>query len=51
MKNKYIQSVKLNGKNYNKFYINHADIMDGGELTFEMGEKPNKTLFSPETQY
>ncbi|MCR8912869.1 GH92 family glycosyl hydrolase [Barnesiella sp. ET7] len=51
MKNKYIQSVKLNGKNYNKFYINHADIMHGGELTFEMGEKPNKTLFSPETQY
>lgn len=44
-KNKYIQSIKLNGKKYNHYYINHKDIINGGELIFEMGDKPNKELF------
>ena len=35
--NKYIQSVKLNGKPYNKTYLQHADIINGGEIVFEMG--------------
>ena len=35
--NKYIQSVKLNGQTYNKTYLQHADIINGGELIFEMG--------------
>ena len=35
--NKYIQSVKLNGLPYNKTYLQHADIINGGELIFEMG--------------
>jgi hypothetical protein len=38
----YIQSVTLNGKPYNKSYIKHSDIMAGGTLVFEMGNKPNK---------
>lgn len=37
--NKYIQSVKLNGKPYNKYYINHEDIIKGGTLEFTMGNK------------
>ena len=41
-KNKYIQSVKLNGKSYTKLFISHRDIMKGGELFFQMGAKPNK---------
>ena len=41
-KNKYIQSVKLNGKPYTKLFISHRDIMKGGELFFRMGAKPNK---------
>ncbi len=41
-KNIYIQSAKLNGKEYNKSYISHFDIMNGGHLHFEMGSKPNK---------
>ncbi|MCF8368347.1 MAG: GH92 family glycosyl hydrolase [Bacteroidales bacterium] len=40
--NKYIQSVKLNGKEYTKSYLSHQDIMHGGELIFEMGPEPNK---------
>ncbi|HEY8389111.1 MAG TPA: glycoside hydrolase family 92 protein, partial [Parasegetibacter sp.] len=42
-RNKYIQSVTLNGKKYTKNYILHSDIMAGGELVFEMGENPNFT--------
>lgn len=40
--NKYIQSVKLNDKNYNYSYINHNDIMNGGNLVFEMTNNPSK---------
>lgn len=37
-KNRYIKSVKLNGKDYDKMYIDFADIINGGTLEFEMGE-------------
>lgn len=40
--NFYIQSAKLNGKNYNTSFLKHTDIMNGGELNFTMGSKPNK---------
>ena len=38
--NRYIQSITLNGKAYTKGYIEHKDIMDGGELVFKMGPDP-----------
>ena len=41
-KNSYIQSVTLNGKPWNKTYIRHEDLMNGGELIFHMGPAPNK---------
>ena len=34
--NKYVKSVTLNGKPLDGFTIRHADIMNGGELVFEM---------------
>jgi len=40
-KNLYVQSVTLNGKPYGLPYIQHDDIMKGGELVFEMSSKPN----------
>ncbi len=40
--NKYIQSVTLNGQKWNKSWIQHKNIMQGGELVFKMGKKPNK---------
>jgi predicted alpha-1,2-mannosidase len=40
-KNIYIQSITFNGKNYQKSYILHADIMNGGVLKIVMGSKPN----------
>ena len=35
--NRYIRSVTLNGKPYDKWYIDHSDIASGGELVFHMG--------------
>jgi len=40
--NFYIQSVTLNGIPYKKSFISQENIMNGGELIFEMGPKPNK---------
>ena len=37
-KGDYIQSVKLNGKAYDKPYIDHKDVMAGGVLEFTMGD-------------
>jgi predicted alpha-1,2-mannosidase len=39
--NLYIQSATLNGKPYEKTFITHKDIMNGGELVFQMGSTPN----------
>ena len=36
----YIQRVTLNGKPYDKGYIEYEDIVAGGELRFEMGAEP-----------
>jgi predicted alpha-1,2-mannosidase len=41
-KNIYISSVKLNGKVINTSFINNSDIRDGGELIFEMSNRPEK---------
>ena len=40
--NKYIQSVTLNGKDYDKSWFKHEDIMNGSTLIFKMGDTPNK---------
>ena len=39
--NKYIQSARLNGKEWNKPWFLHDDIKDGGTLELKMGPKPN----------
>lgn len=38
--NKYIRSASLNGKSWTKSYIRHADIVNGGQLTVQMGSEP-----------
>lgn len=38
----YIQSATLNGKPYNRSYIEHSDIINGGELHIVLGTRPNK---------
>jgi predicted alpha-1,2-mannosidase len=41
-KNLYIQTATLNGKEYNKTWLKHSDILKGGNLVFIMGPEPNK---------
>ena len=38
--NIYIKSIKLNGAEYKKPYIEHSDIAAGGTLTIEMSDTP-----------
>jgi predicted alpha-1,2-mannosidase len=42
--NIYVQNLKLNGKDYNKTYIKHSDILNGSTLEFFMGASPNKSF-------
>ncbi|WP_167611769.1 GH92 family glycosyl hydrolase [Maribellus sediminis] len=40
--NVYVDAVSLNGASYNKNYLKHATIQNGGEVSFTMSAKPNK---------
>lgn len=46
-KNKYIQSIRLNGMTYTKPYLEFKDIAAGGELTIVMGPDP-KIWYCPD---
>ena len=49
--NKYIQAVRLNGVDYTKSYISYEDILKGGRLEFDMGDKPSETFgVAPESR-
>lgn len=39
--NVYIQSATINGVSLEKNYIKYSDIVNGGIMKFEMGDKPN----------
>jgi predicted alpha-1,2-mannosidase len=41
-KNVYIQSASLNGRPYNKCWLDYRDIIAGGTLELVMGPEPNK---------
>lgn len=41
--NKYILSAKLNGKEHDKPWFTHEDIVNGGTLELTMGDRPNKS--------
>lgn len=47
-KNKYIQSLKINGEVWNKTWFSHDDIKDGATLEFVMGDIANKQWASDE---
>lgn len=44
--NKYIQSARLNGREWEQSWISHKEIISGGTLEFVMGPKPNKSWAS-----
>jgi putative alpha-1,2-mannosidase len=37
----YIHGAQLNGKDFNRVFLTHDEIMHGGELRFEMDSVPN----------
>ena len=41
--NRYVQKVMLNGQEITQLYLTHNQLMQGGELVFEMGPEPNLT--------
>lgn len=50
-KNVYVKAIKLNGKKYEKHFITHSEILEGGEILFEMSNKPNRKSVSYEKPY
>ncbi|CAG8676829.1 19970_t:CDS:2, partial [Dentiscutata erythropus] len=40
--NPYVQSVKLNGKEWEKTWFKHSDISKGAVMELQMGPKPSK---------
>jgi putative alpha-1,2-mannosidase len=42
--NKYVQSIKLNGKPLSQVWFKHADIVNDGTLELKMGNSPNLQL-------
>ena len=41
-RNIYIQSATLNGKAYEKSFLEHGDVIGGGELVLHMGSQPSR---------
>lgn len=41
--NRYVKSVKLNGKAYSKNYFTHEDLLKGVNIVYEMSPTPNKS--------
>ena len=39
--NRYIHSLKINGKEYNHNWLKHEELMNGAVLDFEMSHVPN----------
>lgn len=42
--NKYVQSIRLNGKPLDQLWFRHADLAMGGTLELTMGDTPNTSL-------
>jgi putative alpha-1,2-mannosidase len=40
--NIYVQSVRVNGKNWSSTFLPCAEVKNGGSIAFVMGPKPNK---------
>jgi predicted alpha-1,2-mannosidase len=47
--NPYVQSVTLNGKPLNRFWIRHSEVLAGGDLVFTMANAPNRSWPSDRT--
>ena len=39
--NRYVEKMTVNGKNYDKNYLNHTDLVNGADIKFDMAATPN----------
>ncbi|WP_281631882.1 GH92 family glycosyl hydrolase [Flavobacterium luteolum] len=44
-KNVFVSKVLLNGKQLEKQFLKHSDVINGGKITFYMSNKPNKKQY------
>lgn len=44
--NKFLQGVALNGKELNRLFLSHEELISGGLLEFTMGGEPNNELMN-----
>ncbi|HSU50709.1 MAG TPA: GH92 family glycosyl hydrolase, partial [Segetibacter sp.] len=49
--NRYVQSLQLNGKPYNKNWISHSEVEKGGTMNFTMSATPQKTRGTTEQSF
>lgn len=49
--NKYVQSIRLNGRLLHQVWFRHADIASGGTLELTMSDTPNRVLGSDPATY
>jgi predicted alpha-1,2-mannosidase len=50
-KNRYVGKLKLNGKNYEKNWLSHNELLQGGKLEFKMVDEPNKNRGTQPTDF
>ena len=48
--NQYVQSMKVNGKPWDKTFLPHSVIASGDKVEFEMGPKPSNWGTAPDTR-
>lgn len=46
-KNIYVQSVRLNGKNWNSPFLPYSELKNGGKIEFTMGPQPSQWGINP----
>jgi predicted alpha-1,2-mannosidase len=49
--NRYVKSLKFNGKKYSKNWLSHEELMKGATLKFDMISQPNKERGTDEKDF
>ena len=49
--NFYVDKIQLNGETWDKNFIKHSTILEGGEINFSMTDKPNKKRGTSKDSY
>jgi putative alpha-1,2-mannosidase len=49
--NRYVASMQIDGKNYTKNYLKHADLMKGADIRFSMSPTPNTSRGTSESDF